>query len=80
MNFVITPNPETWVAMAFILFVGVVLYYKLPGKVATALDQRSSRDCSRIGGSAEASRPKPRRCLPITNSALRMRMLRPRKS
>ena len=64
MNPAIFTDPETWVAMAFILFVGVVLYYKLPGKVANALDQRS----------------KPRRCLPITNSALRMRMSRPRKS
>ena len=56
MNPAIFSDPETWVAIAFILFVGVVLYYKLPGKVANALDQRSSRDCSRIGGSAEASR------------------------
>ncbi len=42
MNPAIFSDPETWVAIAFILFVGVVLYYKLPGKVANALDQRST--------------------------------------
>jgi F-type H+-transporting ATPase subunit b len=42
MNFVNFSDPEIWVAIAFILFVGVVLYYKLPGKVGNALDQRSS--------------------------------------
>jgi F-type H+-transporting ATPase subunit b len=42
MNPSIFTDPETWVAIAFILFVGVVLYYKLPGKIADALDLRSA--------------------------------------
>ena len=60
MNPAIFSDPETWVAMAFILFVGVVLYYKLPGKVANALDQRSSaiarelEEARKLRGEAEA--------------------------
>lgn len=42
MNFVDFSDPEIWVAIAFIIFVGVVLYYKLPGKIFAALDQRSA--------------------------------------
>ena len=42
MNPAIFSDPETWVAIAFIIFVGVVLYYKLPGTIAAALDQRSA--------------------------------------
>jgi len=41
MNPAIFLDPETWVAIAFIIFVGVVLYYKLPQKIGRALDQRS---------------------------------------
>lgn len=35
-------DPETWVAIAFVLFVFVVLYYKLPHRIVQALDQRSA--------------------------------------
>src|SRR6516164_6949175 len=42
MNPAIFSDPETWVAIAFIIFVGVVLYYKLPGRIAAALDHRSA--------------------------------------
>jgi F-type H+-transporting ATPase subunit b len=34
-------DPEVWVAIAFMLFVGVLLYYKIPGMLGKALDQRS---------------------------------------
>ena len=34
-------DPTFWVAVAFVLFVGVLLYLKVPAKVATALDSRS---------------------------------------
>jgi F-type H+-transporting ATPase subunit b len=34
-------DPEVWVAIAFILFVGVLIYYKIPGLLTKALDQRS---------------------------------------
>ncbi len=42
MNLAIFSDPETWVAIAFLLFVGVVLYYKLPHRLVKALDQRSA--------------------------------------
>ena len=42
MNPAIFSEPETWVAIAFIIFGGVVLYYKLPGRIAAALDHRSA--------------------------------------
>ena len=42
MDLSILKDPETWVALSFILFIGVALYYELPGKLARALDQRSS--------------------------------------
>ncbi|MBV1887416.1 MAG: F0F1 ATP synthase subunit B, partial [Parvibaculaceae bacterium] len=32
-----------WVAIAFLVFVGVVLYYKVPAIVAKQLDQRADR-------------------------------------
>jgi F-type H+-transporting ATPase subunit b len=34
-------DPEIWVAIAFIVFAGVVVYLKVPGKVAGLLDSRS---------------------------------------
>jgi F-type H+-transporting ATPase subunit b len=34
-------DPETWVAIAFIFFVALVVYLKVPGKVAGALDSRA---------------------------------------
>ena len=42
MNSAIFLDPETWVAIAFIVFVGAVLYFKLPQKITGALDQRSA--------------------------------------
>lgn len=35
-------NPETWVAVSFLIFVAILLYMKVPSKVAQALDKRSS--------------------------------------
>jgi F-type H+-transporting ATPase subunit b len=35
-------DPETWVAISFLLFAGLLLYFKVPGKVARTLDARSS--------------------------------------
>jgi F-type H+-transporting ATPase subunit b len=35
-------DPETWVAIAFVLFVFVAVYYKLPHRIVQALDQRSA--------------------------------------
>jgi len=34
-------DPETWVAIAFLLFVALILYLKVPGMVLKALDARS---------------------------------------
>jgi len=34
---------ETWVAIAFLLFVGVLIYYRVHTTVLNALDQRSAR-------------------------------------
>ena len=34
-------DPETWVAIAFLLFVALILYLKVPGMVVKALDARS---------------------------------------
>lgn len=36
-------DPELWVAVAFFIFVGLVVYMKLPGKLASQLDARSDR-------------------------------------
>jgi F-type H+-transporting ATPase subunit b len=35
-------DPEAWVAIAFVIFIGVLVYFKIPGKLVTALDQRSA--------------------------------------
>jgi F-type H+-transporting ATPase subunit b len=32
---------EAWVAVAFVIFVGIVLYLKVPGMITGALDQRA---------------------------------------
>jgi len=37
----VTPE-EIWVAVGFVAFVGVVIYYKVPGMVAGMLDKRSA--------------------------------------
>lgn len=35
--------PETWVAVSFIGFVALIVYYKVPGKALGALDARAER-------------------------------------
>jgi F-type H+-transporting ATPase subunit b len=35
-------DPETWVAVSFLLFAALVLYLKVPAKAVKALDSRSS--------------------------------------
>ncbi|MBI4724330.1 MAG: ATP F0F1 synthase subunit B [Rhodomicrobium sp.] len=35
-------DPETWVAISFLLFAALVLYFGVPGKVVKSLDARSS--------------------------------------
>ncbi len=36
-------DPTVWVAIAFILFIALVIYLKLPGKIAGLLDARADR-------------------------------------
>ena len=36
-------NAETWVAVAFVLFVALLIYLKVPAKIAALLDERSAR-------------------------------------
>ncbi len=36
-------DPSFWVAVGFILFIGLVLYLKVPGKIAGLLDERSAK-------------------------------------
>jgi F-type H+-transporting ATPase subunit b len=40
MNFA---SPETWVAVAFVLFVALLIYLKVPAKVAVMLDERAAK-------------------------------------
>jgi F-type H+-transporting ATPase subunit b len=35
-------DPETWVAISFLLFAALLIYFKVPGKLAKSLDTRSS--------------------------------------
>lgn len=37
----ILSTPEFWVLVSFVGFIGLILYYKIPGKVAEALDKRA---------------------------------------
>ena len=36
-------EPETWVAVAFVIFVGILLYVGVHNKIIEALDQRGNR-------------------------------------
>ncbi|MEL4382914.1 hypothetical protein, partial [Shewanella algae] len=36
-------DPAFWVFVGFVLFVGLVLYLKVPGKIAGLLDERSAK-------------------------------------
>jgi F-type H+-transporting ATPase subunit b len=36
-------EPETWVAVAFVLFVALILYLKVPAKLAVMLDERAAK-------------------------------------
>ncbi|MGF1650048.1 MAG: F0F1 ATP synthase subunit B [Hyphomicrobiaceae bacterium] len=36
-------NPEFWVALAFVIFVGFMVYLKVPGMIGAALDKRAER-------------------------------------
>ncbi|HZV22034.1 MAG TPA: ATP F0F1 synthase subunit B [Hyphomicrobiales bacterium] len=35
-------DPETWVAISFLLFVALLIYFRVPAKILQALDSRSS--------------------------------------
>ncbi len=35
-------DPETWVAISFLLFTALLIYFKVPRTIATSLDARSS--------------------------------------
>ena len=35
--------PELWVLVSFVLFIALLVYYKIPNKVAKALDDRAGR-------------------------------------
>lgn len=39
----IASNPETWVAVAFLIFVGIVVWMKVPGAMGKALDERAAK-------------------------------------
>lgn len=41
-NQFVTSTPEFWVAVAFFLFVGLLLYYKVPELIGKALDDRAA--------------------------------------
>jgi len=36
-------SPELWVLVSFVLFLALLVYYKIPGKIAKALDDRADR-------------------------------------
>ncbi len=36
-------SPELWVLVSFVLFLALLVYYKIPNKVAKALDNRADR-------------------------------------
>jgi F-type H+-transporting ATPase subunit b len=36
-------NETFWVAVAFVLFAGLMIYYRVPGKLAAILDERAAR-------------------------------------
>lgn len=41
-------NPELWVAVGFFVFVGVILWKKVPAMIGSALDARSAKIASEI--------------------------------
>lgn len=53
-------DPETWVAVSFLLFAGLVLYFKVPGLIAKTLDGRAAaiakelEDARKLRAEAEA--------------------------
>ena len=36
-------SPELWVLVSFVLFLALLVYYKIPDKIAKALDDRADR-------------------------------------
>jgi len=36
-------TPEFWVLVSFVLFIGLLVYLRIPGKVAAMLDERAAR-------------------------------------
>ena len=36
-------TPEFWVLVSFVLFIGLIVYLKVPGRVAAMLDERAAR-------------------------------------
>ncbi len=46
-------TPEFWVAVSFVMFVGLLIYLGVPGKITAALDARADRIANEL---AEANR------------------------
>lgn len=46
-------NPETWVAVGFLLFVGLLLYMKVPGLMGKALDERAAKIKAELDAAAK---------------------------
>ncbi len=42
-------SPELWVLVSFVLFLALLVYYKIPAKVAKALDDRADRIKAELG-------------------------------
>jgi len=36
-------NPETWVAVGFLIFLGLMVYFRVPAMIGKALDERAHR-------------------------------------
>lgn len=49
----ILANPETWVAVGFVLFVGMMVYFKVPGLMGKALDDRAAKIAQELDAAAK---------------------------
>ena len=66
-------HAETWVAVAFVLFVGLGIYLKVPAMLAKMLDERADKISKELAEAQEAPRGSPGASRRVPEEARRSR-------
>ena len=69
-------NTDIVVAIAFVIFIGILLYFKVPSMLGKMLDQRAERIRDELDEAKKLARRSPDRCSPPSSASRRTSRLR----